>query len=81
MDLLNPGRVLTIFVGDGFSDRHAAGGADVVFAKDKLAAFCEQASIPYSPFDTLGAVATGIEHLLGAVSRSTALPGKASPVP
>lgn len=81
MASLNPDRVLTVFVGDGFSDRHAAACADVVFAKDKLAAYCEQFSIPYSPFDTLGAVAIGIEHLLGAVSRSSALPGKVSPVP
>jgi 2,3-diketo-5-methylthio-1-phosphopentane phosphatase len=80
MELLNPNGALTVFVGDGFSDRHAAACADVVFAKDKLAAFCEQASIPYIPFDTLGAVATGLEHLLGAARRHTALPGKASPV-
>jgi 2-hydroxy-3-keto-5-methylthiopentenyl-1-phosphate phosphatase len=80
MASLNPHGVLTVFVGDGFSDRHAAACADVVFAKDKLAAFCEQASIPYVPFDTLGAVVSGIEHLLGAVSRNRALPGKVSPV-
>ena len=81
MELLNPTGALTVFVGDGFSDRHAAACADVVFAKDKLAAFCEQASIPYVPFDTLGAVAAGLEHLLGAVSQNGALPGKVSPVP
>jgi 2,3-diketo-5-methylthio-1-phosphopentane phosphatase len=81
MERLNPTKALTVFVGDGFSDRHAAACADVVFAKDKLATFCEQASIPYIPFDTLGAVATGIEHLLKAVGSRTILPGKASPVP
>lgn len=81
MEGLNPGGALTIFVGDGFSDRHAAACADVVFAKDKLAVFCEQVSIPYVPFDTLGAVANGIEHLLGVVSGNRALPGKVSPVP
>jgi 2-hydroxy-3-keto-5-methylthiopentenyl-1-phosphate phosphatase len=80
MASLNPHDVLTVFVGDGFSDRHAAACADVVFAKDKLAAFCEQVSIPYVPFDTLGAVMTGIEHLLGAVSHNRTLPGKVSPV-
>jgi 2-hydroxy-3-keto-5-methylthiopentenyl-1-phosphate phosphatase len=81
MERLNPTNALTVFVGDGFSDRHAAGCADVVFAKDKLATFCEQASIPYIRFDTLGAVATGIEHLLRTVDSKTILPGKASPVP
>jgi 2,3-diketo-5-methylthio-1-phosphopentane phosphatase len=79
MELLNPNGALTVFVGDGFSDRHAAACADVVFAKDKLAAFCEQASIPYIPFDTLGAVTARIEQLLGAV-RNRALPRKVSPV-
>jgi len=81
MTSLNPHGVLSVFVGDGFSDRHAAACADVVFAKDKLAAFCERVSIPYVPVDTLEAVVTGIEHLLGAVSRHRALPGKVSPVP
>ena len=81
MELLNQTNALTVFVGDGFSDRHAAAIADVIFAKDKLASFCEHASLPYLPFDTLAAVATGIEHLLGAVRPKTALRGKASPVP
>src|SRR6266851_9055297 len=66
MERLNPSGALTVFVGDGFSDRHAAQCADVVFAKDKLASFCEKASIPYAPFDTLSAVATDIQRLLGA---------------
>lgn len=81
MERLNPAGAMTVFVGDGFSDRHAAACADVVFAKDKLATFCEQASIPYVRFDTLETVATGIEHLMGTVGAKTVLPGKASPVP
>jgi 2,3-diketo-5-methylthio-1-phosphopentane phosphatase len=66
MERLNPGGALTIFVGDGFSDRHAAKNADIVFAKDKLASFCEKASIPYAPFETLSAVATNIKRLVHA---------------
>ena len=66
MERLNPHRTLTVFVGDGFSDRHAAKCADVVFAKDKLAVFCEEASIPYAPFDTLATVALELKRLLGA---------------
>jgi 2-hydroxy-3-keto-5-methylthiopentenyl-1-phosphate phosphatase len=66
MERLNPTGAVTVFVGDGMSDRYAAACANVVFAKDKLAAFCDNASIPYTPYDTLAAVAEGIERLLGA---------------
>jgi len=54
---------VTVFVGDGLSDRYAAAHADIVFAKDKLATYCENASIPYAPFDTLATVAHHIGHL------------------
>jgi 2-hydroxy-3-keto-5-methylthiopentenyl-1-phosphate phosphatase len=80
MQCLNLEGAVTVFVGDGLSDRYAAACADVVFAKNTLAAFCETASIPYAPYDTLAAVATGIERLLGAgdlLPRSH--PGKVSP--
>jgi len=66
MERLNAVGAVTVFIGDGMSDRYAATCADVVFAKDKLAAFCENASIPHTPYDTLAAVAEGIERLLGA---------------
>jgi 2-hydroxy-3-keto-5-methylthiopentenyl-1-phosphate phosphatase len=79
MERLNAHGALTVFVGDGFSDRHAAKCADVVFAKDKLASFCEEASIPYAPFDTLSTVATGIKRLLGDGLPLPPLPGKVSP--
>jgi 2,3-diketo-5-methylthio-1-phosphopentane phosphatase len=84
MKALNPGGVFTVFVGDGISDRHAAKCADVVFAKDKLAAFCEKAAIPYVPFATLADVASGLEQRLGAglpLSPLPLLPGKVSPAP
>lgn len=80
MERLNASGALTVFVGDGFSDRHAAKCADVVFAKDKLASFCEEASIPYAPFDTLSTVATDIKRLLGG-GLLLPLPGKVSPAP
>jgi 2-hydroxy-3-keto-5-methylthiopentenyl-1-phosphate phosphatase len=66
MERLNAVGAFTVFVGDGLSDRYAATCADVVFANDKLAAYCERASIPYVPFDMLEAVADGIERFLGA---------------
>jgi 2-hydroxy-3-keto-5-methylthiopentenyl-1-phosphate phosphatase len=66
IERLNAAGAVTVFVGDGISDRYAARCANVVFAKGKLAAHCENASIPYAPYDTLAAVADGIERLLGA---------------
>jgi 2-hydroxy-3-keto-5-methylthiopentenyl-1-phosphate phosphatase len=79
MEHLNAEGTFTIFAGDGISDRHAAKCADVVFAKDRLAAFCEQSSIPSAPFDTLAAVASGIERLLRS-GLPRPRPRKASPV-
>jgi 2-hydroxy-3-keto-5-methylthiopentenyl-1-phosphate phosphatase len=81
MKRLNPTGALTMFVGDGFSDRHAAKGADVVFAKGRLASFCEEASIPYLPFGTLSAVAMDIKRLLAAGLPLPSSRGKVSPAP
>ena len=79
MERLTPEGALSVFVGDGISDTYAAARADIVFAKDKLAAFCENAAIPYEPYQTLAGVANGIERLRGAVlTRPRALSGKGS---
>jgi len=66
MERLQAAGAVSVFVGDGLSDRYAAMAANVVFAKDKLAAFCDNASIPYMPYGTLAAVAEGIDRLPGA---------------
>jgi 2-hydroxy-3-keto-5-methylthiopentenyl-1-phosphate phosphatase len=54
-----------VFIGDGLSDRYAARCADVVFAKGSLAVFCDGASIPYEPYDSLHEVASFIERMPG----------------
>jgi len=46
----------TVFVGDGISDRKAALLADVVFAKGRLAEWCEVSGVEHIPFDTLAEV-------------------------
>ena len=46
----------TIFVGDGVSDRKAALLADVLFAKGRLAEWCEFSGVEYEFFDTLADV-------------------------
>jgi 2-hydroxy-3-keto-5-methylthiopentenyl-1-phosphate phosphatase len=80
MERLNAVGAVMVFVGDGISDRYAAACADIVFATGKLAAYCENASIPYAPYDTLAAVATGIGRLLAAgLPLPRTLPGKVSP--
>ena len=43
----------TVMVGDGASDQKAALLADVLFAKDGLARWCDRAGVPYHPFATL----------------------------
>jgi len=46
----------TIFVGDGVSDRKAALLADVLFAKGRLAEWCEFSGVEHLPFDALAEV-------------------------
>ena len=52
-----------IFVGDGLSDRFAASYAGVVFAKSKLAGFCRERSIEFTPFDNLEQVADCLREM------------------
>ncbi len=54
----------TIFVGDGLSDRYAAACADLVFAKNDLAAYCDEHAIAYRRFDSLALVARTISDLM-----------------
>jgi 2,3-diketo-5-methylthio-1-phosphopentane phosphatase len=46
----------TVMVGDGASDQKAALLADVLFAKDGLARWCDRAGVPYHPFTALADV-------------------------
>ena len=50
----------TVLVGDGVSDRRAAVVADVVFAKDGLARWCAEETVPFYPFETLAEVRIGL---------------------
>jgi 2,3-diketo-5-methylthio-1-phosphopentane phosphatase len=56
-DAKRRGRV-TVMVGDGASDQKAALLADVLFAKDGLARWCDRAGVGYHPFTTLADVHT-----------------------
>jgi 2-hydroxy-3-keto-5-methylthiopentenyl-1-phosphate phosphatase len=46
-----PGSTL-VFMGDGHSDRAAAHEADLIFAKDRLAEYCEAEHLPFEHFAT-----------------------------
>jgi len=54
----------TIFVGDGFSDLYAAAHADLVFAKDHLAALCADRGWPYEAWATFADIRLVVAELL-----------------
>src|SRR5712692_718268 len=64
MSLLNRNGGPTIFVGDGLSDRYAATSADLVFAKDQLAAFCQARQVAHVRYNNLADVAEQLDELL-----------------
>jgi 2-hydroxy-3-keto-5-methylthiopentenyl-1-phosphate phosphatase len=69
-----------VFVGDGLSDRYAAATANVVFAKDALAAYCVNRSIPHTPYAYLATVAWRLaESFASETAMQRMFPGKASP--
>jgi 2,3-diketo-5-methylthio-1-phosphopentane phosphatase len=57
------GRV-AVFVGDGPSDRYAAHHADILFAKDSLAVWCQSEDIAYEPWERLSDVAGWLESAI-----------------
>lgn len=63
MERLNPSGSPTIFIGDGLSDKYAAARANLVFAKDSLAVYCDAQAILYTPYDNLAAIARRLEQL------------------
>lgn len=56
---------LIVYIGDGLSDTCAAEHADVIFAKKKLAAYCNRHRLPHYPFsnffDILRVFREGVE--------------------
>lgn len=64
MQILNRANAPAIFVGDGLSDAYAAERADLVFAKNSLAAHCRENLIEHLTYGDLGEVAVHLEGLL-----------------
>mgnify|MGYP000949904647 CR=1 FL=1 len=48
----SPSDSVFIYIGDGLSDTCAASHADIIFAKNTLAAFCNERRLPHYPFRT-----------------------------
>jgi 2-hydroxy-3-keto-5-methylthiopentenyl-1-phosphate phosphatase len=61
-----------VFVGDGHSDRYAAGYADVVFAKGALVGLCEAAGWAYRPWQTFADVDAWLARTIEAWRRDPA---------
>jgi len=53
-----------IFIGDGLSDRFAVEEADLVFARDKLLAYCREHELACTAFETFGEIERSLEPLL-----------------
>lgn len=61
-----------VFVGDGESDRYAAGYADIVFAKHSLVRICLEAGWPFHRWTEFIEVAAWLDDLLAAWHRDPA---------
>ena len=56
----------TVFVGDGFSDLYAAAHADLVFAKEHLAALCADRGWPFHEWQTFADIRAAVTELIDA---------------
>lgn len=59
-----PAESRIIYIGDGVSDYCPAEHADVIFAKDRLAAYCNAHRLPHYPFRTLDDVTRQLGKIL-----------------
>ena len=64
MKMNDPFGAPTIFIGDGLSDRFAAETANIVYAKQKLAKFCERNKIPHIEYTNLNQVAESLREAM-----------------
>src|SRR6185369_6244324 len=57
-----------LFIGDGESDRYAAGYSDFVFAKRSLVAICEGNGWPFARWDQFSEIERWLRHRLDSVA-------------
>ncbi|EJZ22864.1 MtnX-like HAD-IB family phosphatase (plasmid) [Rhizobium sp. Pop5] len=58
-----------IYIGDGRSDFCVAGRADLVFAKDKLADYCDDKNIPFIAFDDFTDLLSKMKAVIPGIAR------------
>ena len=56
----------SVFIGDGSTDKYAAEVADLVFARKRLATYCEASGIPFYRFDEFGPVTEQLRRWIEA---------------
>ncbi|MDD5544617.1 MAG: MtnX-like HAD-IB family phosphatase [Acidobacteriia bacterium] len=69
----SPGFAPVVFIGDGESDRHAIGCAELVFAKKgrSLAQFCAAHTLPFIPFEDFSDVQRELRAALAELASGT----------
>jgi 2-hydroxy-3-keto-5-methylthiopentenyl-1-phosphate phosphatase len=55
---------LSVFAGDGSTDKYAAEVADIVFARRRLKSYCDQSGIPHYPFEDFAPVTEQLRRWL-----------------
>jgi 2-hydroxy-3-keto-5-methylthiopentenyl-1-phosphate phosphatase len=54
----------TVYIGDGFSDRHISEKVDILFAKSALAEYCNSKGIKFFPFETFNDVINKLKTII-----------------
>ena len=60
----DPNQELTVFLGDGSTDRYGAEVADIVFARHRLKTYCERSGVAFVPFENFPEVTAQLERWL-----------------
>ena len=64
---------LMVFIGDGRSDFCVSGRADLLFARDKLAAYARSRAMPHHEFSDFHAITTTLAAVHGRLARRAAI--------
>jgi len=66
-------RALMVFIGDGRSDFCVSGRADLLFARDKLAAYARSRAMPHHEFSDFHTITTTLAAAHGRLARRAAI--------
>lgn len=68
IERLRKNRWPLIYIGDGFSDRHAVECADFVYARPALLSLCRRKNIPCRPFETFADITQALRRWMGGTA-------------